>query len=1286
MSNYLPGLLNPKRNIKPALIRRVFILLVTATSLLLPLMSTDASSSDVLHPGILSTDQPPIPVEEQVRFEHLTSEDGLSNNRVLSVIRDSKGFMWFGTLDGLNRYDGYEFRVFRHDPEDEDSLSSDFIMALYQDRDDFLWVGTSGGGLNRYDPSTEQFNHYRHDPADPNTLSSDNVTSLYQDREGILWIGTDGGGLNRYNPTTETFTRYANNPDDPYSLSHNVVWAMHEDEQGVLWVGSDGGGLNRFDRQTGRFSAHRHDPGNPDSLGGDSVLAIEEGLDGSLWLGTRSSGLDRFDLETERFVHYQYDPDEPYSLSNDGVWDLYTDPSGILWIGTLGGGLNRLEVQPKDGQVARFVRYEPNPNEPNSLNHNQVKEIYADPSGLLWLATVGGGVNLVDLERKPFTNFHRKTGDTNSLSSNDILEVYEDREGVLWVGTGGGGLNRLDRQTMQYTHYVHHPNDPQSLSDNHIRAIVEDRDGALWLATRAGLNRFDPQTEQFTVYSASPDDPSGLLNDSIWGIHMDAHGMMWIGTPVALNRFDPLTGQFRAFQNDPADPSSISGNTVVVIHEDQAGLLWFGTRGDGLNRFDSETERFTQYRHDPENIHSLGGNTVWSIHEDPDGVLWIGTSSGLDRLDPDEELFTHYGEKDGLPGGSVMSILDDSDQSGPNLWLSTSSGLIKFDPKSKTLRRYDTGDGLQGNEFNWDSAFKTDNGELFFGGTKGLTAFYPDQIQDSEFVPPLVIIDFQLANQSVEIGADSVLEQSILKTEHLNLSYEDRVISFEFAALNYRAPEKNRYRYILEGFDDGWTEVGADRRFVTYTNLNPGKYVFRVLGSNNDGVWNDESDSIDITITPPWWRATWVLGLFLILAVIGLYGSYRWRVSTLESRSRQLETKVAEKTRQLNTRVKELDTLLSVSQEVTSTLDLEPLLILILDQLKKVVDYDVGTIRRLILGNMELQAHRWFFPQSGRPSQQLPSVNIPIVREMVQSRQAILVGDHQFNPAIVGEAEFYRSNLTGEVLQASRTLMCVPLVVKDETIGMLVLGHHQPNYWGEEEKELVQAFANQAAVAIANAELFEKAGETATLEERTRLARELHDSATQSLYSATLFSEAGKELAEQGDLESAGYYLSRVSEVVYQALKDMRLLVFQLRPPVLEKEGLVEAIRQRLDAVEKRAGMEARLIGDPQLSLPIEVSEELYSITLEALNNVLKHAETDSVNVSVHSDGEILTLEVVDDGRGFDLESVQDGGGMGLGTMPERAARLGGDLTIESVPDQGTSVKVTVPLTQETAE
>jgi signal transduction histidine kinase len=757
---------------------------------------------------------------------------------------------------------------------------------------------------------------------------------------------------------------------------------------------------------------------------------------------------------------------------------------------------------------------------------------------------------------------------------------------------------------------------------------------------------------------------------------------------------------------------------------------------------------------------------------------------------------------------SVAGILEDDgpptegglgEQDGANLWISTSSGLYRYDPKTDTARHYDVKDGLPGDNFSLHSAFKSASGKLFFGSTNGLAAFYPAQIQDNPHIPPVVLTDFQLANKPVEIGDESVLQAAIPEAEHLTLSHQDRVISFEFAALDYRSPNKNRYRYTLEGFDEDWTEVGSDRRFVTYTNLDPGEYTFRVLGSNSDGVWNEEGTSLGLTITPPWWGTTWFRGLFLVVVIAGVYGAYRWRVGSLETQRRELETQVGEKTHELSERVKELDclhgisglagtqgisleeilggavglippawrypeiagarvvlegqeytetawrqsasirihgeqvgsvevcyleeraerdegpflkderslldavaerlgriverlraeqdlrrtsdelaTLLAVSQDVTSTLDLEPLLNLTLDHLKQVVDYDVATIRRLVQGNMELQAHRWLFPQEGRPSQHLPVATIPIIREMVQTRQAILVADHQFNPRIVGDTELLNGILTGEVLQASRTLMCVPLVVKGEVIGMLVLGHHQPNCWREEEKELVQAFANQAAVAIANAELYEKASKTATLEERTRLARELHDSATQALYSATLFSEAGRVLAQAGDLESAQHYLSRVGDAVHQALKDMRVLIFQLRPPVLEKEGLVGALEQRLNAVEKRAGIRARLITDEVSPLSDSVTDGLYHIALAALNNALKHAEADAVTVTIRSDGETMTLEVVDDGHGFDPQAVQDGGGMGLVSMRERAAKLGADLVIDSAPGEGTRVRVSV--------
>jgi len=423
-----------------------------------------------------------------------------------------------------------------------------------------------------------------------------------------------------------------------------------------------------------------------------------------------------------------------------------------------------------------------------------------------------------------------------------------------------------------------------------------------------------------------------------------------------------------------------------------------------------------------------------------------------------------------------------------------------------------------------------------------------------------------------------------------------------------------------------------------------------------------------------------ILSTAVLSLIAGLYGIYRWRVRSLKIQSQRLQTFAAMQTRQLDERVKELDTLLAISQNVVSTLELEPLLELILEQLKVVVDYDVGTIRRLKQDSMQLQAYQGLSTQEEQPAHRLPVAGVPVIQKMVQTQQAFIINGVQFDPALFGDFNTFEEIPTGAVLRTSRTLMGVPLIVKGEVIGMLVLGHHQPDYYDQEMMNLAQAFANQAAIAIVNAELYEQAGEAATLEERTRLARDLHDSATQSLYSATLFSEAGKELAESGDLESVKHYLSRVSEVVHQALKDMRLLVYQLRPLVLEKEGLVGALQGRLDAVEKRAGMEARLFSDQLPPLPDDVSEGLYRIAQEALNNALKHADANFITVNIRNDGANVTLEIVDDGCGFDPQTAESIGGMGLVNMKARTAQLGGHMEIDSTLDNGSNVIVTIPL------
>ena len=851
-----------------------------------------------------------------IKFEHLTIEQGLLNYDVLGIVQDDKGFMWFATLDGLNRYDGYNLKVYRQDPEVSDSLSDNPIRVVYEDRTGVLWIGTFSGGLNRFDRDTETFTHYQHNPADPNSLSNDGIRSIYQDRTGTLWIGTNGGGLNRFDSETEQFTHYQHDPDNPRSLGHDVIFVINEDRAGVLWIGTEGGGLNRFDRKNETFIRYQNNPDDPRSLSHNKVRAIFEDRTGGFWVGTFGGGLNRFDRDTETFTHYQHNPADPYSLSDNDILSIYEDRTGGLWIGTLGGGLNQF-----DRDTETFTHYQHNPADPHSLSHNNVYTIYEDRTDVLWIGTFGG-VDRLDRGQKKFAHYQHNSADPNSLSNSDVLSIYEDKTGVLWIGTNGGGLNHFDQETGTFTYYQHDSAKPGSLSNNSVCAIRGDGLDALWIGTwGGGLNRFDRETETFTHYRHNPDNPHSLSDDVIMSIHKDRSGILWIGTwtggldKLVLNEakgFDREAATFVHYQHNPADPNSLGSNSVMSIYEDQTGVLWVGTVNGGLNRFDHETETFIRYKNDPDNPNSLSHNSVRSIYEDRAGVLWIGTwGGGLNRFDRESERFVRYTEKDGLPSNVVGGILEDRQG---NLWLSTSRGLSKFNPQMETFRNYNRTDGLQGNQFNLNNGYyKSRSGEMFFGGTNGFNAFYPEQIKDNPHIPPIAITNFQLANKPASIGGDSVLQQSILETGDLTLSYLDRVFSFEFAALNYQSPEKNLYKYKLEGFDDGWNELDSTRRFATYTHLDQGEYVFRVIGSNNDGLWNEEGASIRIKITPPWWETIWFRVSMLILAIGLIFGVSRWRVRSIGRK--QSEEALQEAHDELEKRVKERTTELIVAQD-----------------------------------------------------------------------------------------------------------------------------------------------------------------------------------------------------------------------------------------------------------------------------------------------------------------------------------------------------------------------------------
>ncbi len=546
--------------------------------------------------------------------------------------------------------------------------------------------------------------------------------------------------------------------------------------------------------------------------------------------------------------------------------------------------------------------------------------IYQDRGGVLWVGTKGGGLNNWNTHTGSFPHYRADPAAASGLSGNIVTSFFDEGNAVVWIGTFGGGLNRFDRTRGSFTLYQHEPTDPQSLSNDRVMSLLLDSKNILWVGTYGGgLNRFHRDTGTFTRYQHDSADPASLSRNGIMSIYEDRQGVLWIGTfEGGLDRMEPSSGTFIHYAHDPTQPTSLSNNRVTAFYEDAAGVLWIGTDGGGLNRFDRTTGTFAHYQNDPAVPTSLSNDSVLSIHEDGNGVLWIGTlGGGLNRWEraARESVrgeFQRYSERDGLPNDSIYGILTDDEG---NLWLSTNQGLSKFDPGRETFRNYNTTHGLQSNEFNVGAYHRSADGEMFFGGVSGFNAFYPASIRDNAHVPPVVLTSFLKFNEKVDLG------KPIWETDRVELGYRDYVVSFEFSALDYTAPEENRYAYMLEGFDEDWIELGRLRR-ATYTNLDAGDYLLRVKGSNNDGVWNEAGATLELRVIPPPWQTWWAYSFYGLLAVGVLFGYARAQARKLEREetySRELVQQVDERTRELAERNEDLQEANQKLEEATLT-------------------------------------------------------------------------------------------------------------------------------------------------------------------------------------------------------------------------------------------------------------------------------------------------------------------------------------------------------------------------------
>jgi signal transduction histidine kinase/ligand-binding sensor domain-containing protein len=797
-------------------------------------------------------------------FAHLTTADGLSQNTVTDILQDRRGFMWFATGDGLNRYDGNAFVIYKHDVNDPGSLSHNFIRDLLEDDDGSLWVAAYPG-VNRLDPRTERSTRYVYDPKNPNGLSGDSVESIARDGSGHLWLGTSESGLDRFDPTTGTFTHYRNDSDGQFvgRITHVI-----EDSRREIWFVGERG-LFHLDPHTGKITRRS---ATLESLAADYVCEDDVG---DLWMLAYSPivGLIKYDRGSERFTQY------PLGAGAAGLASskLLADGSNGFWVPS------SLGLHYFDRRTERLTRlFQRDETNPRGLNDDTVVSIYRDRTGLLWLGTRTGGINVLDFRQERFGRYGHRTGDRNSLSARSVMAIHEEPEGVLSMGFFPRALDRWDRHAGTVTHYLPDPKNGNALGKGgDVNSVYKDERG-LWLGGwDGGLDRFDQRSGRFKHYRHDPRDPHSLMSDNVLSLYRDRRGRLWVGQFGGVSIFDPETERFTNYRPDPTGVASLA-YSVSAMCEDRGGTLWLGTLGGVLSQFDDQTRTFVNHPPDLQDAHKLQGGSIGAVHEDRAGTLWLAAGTGLYRYNRERDTFTRYTESQGLPTNDIMGLLEDR---AGRLWLSTKRGISRFDPRTETFRNYDVSDGLQGDEFSRGCHAQGRSGEMFFCGSNGINAFFPEDIRDDPHVPPVVLTSFKISNKT---PARSALQRAIPYVESLTLAYRDNVFSFEFAALSYAKSQKNRYRYRLEGFEPDWNEVGSRQRLATYTNLDPGRYVFRVQGSNSDGVWNEKGVSLPILVTPPWWGTWWFRITCAALFLALLWAAYRVRVRSVERHAAEI--------------------------------------------------------------------------------------------------------------------------------------------------------------------------------------------------------------------------------------------------------------------------------------------------------------------------------------------------------------------------------------------------------------
>lgn len=1195
--------------------------------------------------------------QRSLRFERLSVDEGLSQHSVLSILQDRQGFIWFGTQAGLHRYDGYRMTVYRTNTNDPGSLPDNYVSASWEDGDGYLWFGTKGG-LARHDPATGRFQRFALEEQGRSVMRG--VNAIVPGPDGALWLATTDGVV-RFDRASGKHQDYVHDPQNGASLRDNRVNALAFDNAGDLWVGTVTG-LDRMSIASGHID--HFDIGAPADTQRNTVLALSMGPRDTLWIGT-GAGLEAWRLDGEQ-------PKRQRLGVADGLGDLrirtlYHDSGAQLWVGTEGDGLKW-----RDPSSGRFISYRHLPQDQHSLSDNQVPAVLVDRTGTLWVGTFFGGISRTDLASGGFARY----GETEGIGRAKVRAIAGEADGKLWIGSTGGGLFLFDPATRRAQ-----PVRDGLLPGNIVTSLVQARD-RLWIGTPTGLVWRDARGRMARI--ALGQGPSA---NYVQDIHAGRDGTLWVITRDGLTALAPGSDNTRSWRNDPLNPTSLGDNFGRALLEDRHGILWIGTES-GLERFDRATNTFTRFRHDPADPGSLRHSRVNFLHESGDGALWIGTAGGLHRLmhDGARTWFRFYPFADSLDAPSIGAILEDNDGA---LWASTTAGITRVDPLTGQTKSYTAKDGLIDGSYFVGSGWRSPSGQLHFGGIAGMTSFYPGEVRDNPFPPVVAITDLLVLNRSRGI-------HNLAAEREVTLSWRDTVFSLEFAALHFADPMGNRYAYQLEGFDQGWVDTTASRRFATYTNLDPGRYVFRVRASNKDGLWSPDAATLAVTITPPYWKTWWFRTLAAALVLALSYLAYWLRVRALVEQKGLLAREVhartvelllqkdaAERGKHEVERQKEtverahrnIALLSDMGRVLTTNLDHEAIMQTLYQHVVALMDAPLFAVAlwRPERGVLELP----FAMVVGRrlaprelpfdPARQLLACSLAEGREFLLADVEAVLAACLPQAASVQDAVAVADQGGVQAAWIPRSLLCVPVTVGERVLGAVTVQSREPGAYGQVHLDMLGTLAAYVGVAMDNAEAYERLKETqAQLAAHEKLAslgslvagvaHELNTPIGNSLLMASTLQERTAAVAahfaattlKRSDLEDYMSASKEASELIVRSLHNAAELVSSFRQVSVDQAS---AQRRQFDLAQACHEIAATLMNTVRLAehrLLLEVPAgivmdgfpgPLGQVLINFVNNALLHAfdgpgGTMTIAATAHDGRVAITFR--DDGRGID--------------------------------------------------